>query len=76
MSERTKFGAGRRALAGALLGTLALLTSGCARPVASGTEAAVCDALRADLPTWSRQDTERSRIEGARFVATFDAVCG
>lgn len=54
-----------------------MMLTGCSETVGgSATEAAVCDELRRDLPSWSTQDTEQSRMEGARFVATFEAVCG
>lgn len=55
--------------------SLSILTSACAAPVASGTDAAVCRELRRALPSWSRQDTEQSREEGARFIAVFEAAC-
>lgn len=62
--------------AGAILLTLAALTSACAKQGGSETEAAICRELRAALPTWSAQDTARSKEKGARFVAVFGAACG
>lgn len=56
------------------LGVLTL-TSGCAITGGSETEAAICDELRASLPTWSRRDTEKSKAEGAAFLDVFEAVC-
>jgi hypothetical protein len=49
--------------------------TGCARPDASATDAAVCRELRAALPTWSRADTDQSKREGADFLAVFNAAC-
>ncbi len=40
-----------------------------------GTGAA-CDALRPALPTYSTNDTEQSKREGATFLDVFDATCG
>jgi hypothetical protein len=54
---------------GAMLWMIAGLTSG------SETEAAICRDLRAAPPTWSTRDTERSKEEGARFVAVFETAC-
>jgi hypothetical protein len=56
---------------------LAMLTlmTGCANTGGSETEAAICDELRASLPTWSRRDTEQSKAEGAAFLDVFNAVC-
>ena len=51
------------------------LTSACASTGGSETEAAICDELRASLPTWSRRDTEQSKAEGAAFLDVFEAVC-
>ena len=62
----------------ALTVTLALLTSGCANVVASGTtetERTICRELREALPTWSSQDTLQSREEGDKFLTVFEAVC-
>ena len=61
---------------GAMLLTLAALTSACATPGGSETERAICRELRAALPTWSARDTAQSKDEGARFVAVFEAACG
>ena len=61
---------------GMLMGLAMLtLTSGCAITGGSETEAAICDELRASLPTWSRRDTEQSKAEGAAFLDVFEAVC-
>ena len=51
-----------------------MLTANCS---GSGNfaETAVCDELRADLPSYSRADTLQSKTEGARFLTTFAAVC-
>jgi len=51
------------------------LTSACANTGGSETEAAICDELRASLPTWSRSDTDQSKAEGAAFLDVFGAVC-
>ena len=51
------------------------LTSGCAITGGSETEAAICDELKASLPTWSRRDTEQSKAEGAAFLDVFNAIC-
>lgn len=59
---------------GLLILVLTLLT-GCDVPGGSATSSAICDELRADLPTWSPKDTAQSLGEGARFVTTFNAVC-
>lgn len=53
---------------------LAMLMTGCASTGTSETESA-CDAMRPYLPTWSSQDTEQSKNEGARFLDVFKAVC-
>ena len=80
MLKRTKSGRrtsenGRR-WRGMLTGLAMLtLTSGCATTGGSETEAAICDELRASLPTWSRSDTEQSKAEGAAFLDVFEAVC-
>jgi hypothetical protein len=50
--------------------------SGCTVTGGSETETAICDELRRDLPTYSRQDTQQSRDEGAQFLDVFNAVCG
>lgn len=60
----------------ALLMTLALtLLTACVKPGGSETEAAICRELRADLPTYSRDDTPETVRTGARFVGTFNALC-
>lgn len=58
-----------------LLLTLLPLMSACASSVPSVTEQTVCHELRTDLPTYSSKDTEQSKQEGARFLATFHAIC-
>ena len=50
-----------------------LLLAGCTT-TGPGTGAA-CDALRPALPTWSRDDTEQSKREGATFLDVFNATC-
>lgn len=52
------------------------LTSACATTGGSETERAICDELRASLPSWSGGDTVQSRTEGADFLDVFEAVCG
>ena len=80
MSKLTKGGrraseTGRR-WRGMLTGLAMLtLTSACASTGGSETEAAICDELRASLPSWSRRDTEQSKAEGAAFLDVFEAVC-
>ena len=80
MLRRTKSGrraseTGRR-WRGMLTGLAMLtLTSGCATTGGSETETAICDELRASLPSWSRLDTEQSKAEGAAFLDVFEAVC-
>ena len=53
---------------------IAVLLSGCTT-TQPGTGAA-CDALRPTLPTWSTNDTEQSKREGATFLDVFNATCG
>ena len=72
MTGRAKSGRGLM-LPAAMLGVV--LLTGCTRPGASETETALCREMRADLPTWSRRDTPESLSAGARFVATFNAIC-
>ena len=80
MSRLTRHGrrtseSGRR-WRGMLMGlAMLILTSACASTGGSETEAAICDELRASLPTWSRSDTEQSKAEGAAFLDVFEAVC-
>ena len=72
---RRTFETGRR-WRGMLTGLAMLtLTSACTSTGGSETEAAICDELRASLPTWSRRDTEQSKAEGAAFLDVFEAVC-
>lgn len=83
-NEQVTFGSGRRKRR-AMLTALAvmMLTTACGRmggsetsvPAASVSERTVCAELAQRLPSWSRDDTEQSRIEGARFIDTFHAVC-
>lgn len=58
-----------------MLTASATLLASCASVGGSVTEATICAELRADLPSWSSQDTPQSVAEGARFVATFEALC-
>lgn len=58
-----------------LLLTAVMLTSACATTAGSETERTICRELRVVLPTWSSSDTEQSRVEGARFLDVFEAVC-
>lgn len=75
MSVRRKSMSGPLTLASVMMA--AALTSGCETTTAgSATETAICAELRASLPTWSAQDTERSKREGANFLDVFKAVCG
>lgn len=60
--------------AGLMIGALTLST-GCMTPGASETERTICRELRADLPTWSRQDTPATLAAGARFISVFEEVC-
>ena len=64
--------AGRAAV---ILPIVLLMLAGCAtrRPA---PPAAICDAIRPALPTWSGKDTERSRREAARFLDVWNEVCG
>ena len=61
--------------AAVILPIVLLMLAGCAtrRPA---PPAAVCDATRPALPTWSGKDTERSRREAARFPDVWHEVCG
>lgn len=60
----------------ALMMLAAMLLTGCVRPGGSETEQTICRELRRDLPTWSQRDTPETLASGARFVVTFEAVCG
>ena len=82
--EQVTFRSGRRKRRVMLTGlAVMMLTTACGRmggsetdtPVASVSERTVCAELARRLPSWSRDDTEQSRIEGARFIDTFHAVC-
>lgn len=61
-----------------LILTIGLLLTGCETtiPAVSETEATLCRELRADLPTYSRQDTTETLEAGLRFLDVFAAVCG
>lgn len=84
-NEQVTFESGRRKRRGMLTGLVAamMLTTACGRmggsetdtPAASISERAICAELAQRLPSWSRDDTEQSRIEGARFIDTFHAIC-
>lgn len=75
----------RRKRRGMLMGLTAamLLTTACGRgggsetsiPAASVSERTICAELAQGLPSWSRDDTEQSRIEGARYIDRFHAIC-
>lgn len=52
---------------------LILVVSGCVKTVGSGTEA-VC-SLQKDLPTVSREDTDRTIIEVDNFTEKFLRAC-
>jgi hypothetical protein len=58
-----------------LLLMVATLTTGCESKGGSETERAICKELWRDLPTWSPQDTEESKRQGADFIETFEAIC-
>jgi len=64
----------RPRLSACLAACLALLGA-CSPTPPPAPSKAVCDALRASLPTWSPQDTERTKEEAARFLEVWDAVC-
>ena len=55
---------------------LLTLMPGCAATGHSATEKSLCSELRADLPSYSRRDTDQTKAEGVRFLATFHAICG
>ncbi|CAB5220455.1 hypothetical protein UFOVP233_81 [uncultured Caudovirales phage] len=55
---------------------LLTLMPGCAATGRSATETAMCNEMRADLPSYSRHDTDQTKAEGLRFLATFHAICG
>ncbi len=57
-----------------VMAAVLLTLTACTPPVHTPADA-ICDGLRPALPTWSRQDTERSKIEGARFLDVWHAVC-
>ncbi len=58
-------------LAIALLATLAMLSSGCARSAGSATIDQIGAELNAVLPTVSARDTERTISENATFREVF-----
>ena len=83
-NEQSTFESGRRKRRVMLMALAALtLTTACGRmggsetdtPAASVSERTICAELAQRLPSWSRDDTEQSRIEGARFIDTFHAIC-
>lgn len=55
--------------------TIVALMTGCTSMGGSVTERTICTELRRDLPTWSTQDTEQSKRQGADFIETFNAIC-
>ena len=84
-NEQSTFRSGRRkrrVMLTALAGVM-MLTTACGHvggyetdtPAASVSERTICAELAQRLPSWSRDDTEQSRIEGARFIDTFHAIC-
>lgn len=56
--------------------TFALVTNSCAISGISETERTICRELRADLPTASTADTERTKQELAGFLDVYYAICG
>ncbi|RRH70039.1 hypothetical protein [Falsigemmobacter faecalis] len=60
---------------GLMLGAV-MLSASCAMQGGSETERSICRELRADLPSYSRQDTAQTLEEGARFQLVFAGVCG
>ena len=70
MTRRARM-TGRAAM---ILPIILLLQAGCAT-TRSVPPAAVCDAIRPALPTWSGKDTERSKRQGARFLDVWQEVC-
>lgn len=83
--ERNKSESGRRKRRVMLIGLTAvmMLTTACGRgggsetsvPAASVSERTICAELAQGLPSWSRDDTEQSRIEGARYIDRFHMIC-
>ncbi|RRH71281.1 hypothetical protein [Falsigemmobacter faecalis] len=55
---------------------VATLPAFCAMQGGSETERSICRELRADLPSYSQQDTAQTLEEGARFQLVFAGVCG
>lgn len=55
---------------------LVILTSGCVTTAGLETERTICRELRNSLPSYSAQDTEQTKQEGADFLDVFGAVCG
>lgn len=60
-----------------VLSLLTILSACSEKPAASATDTSrtICRELRADLPSWSRNDTAETLASGARFVTVFNAVC-
>lgn len=75
MNAQTKSGTLQTARA-ALMMLVLIPLAACVKPGGSATEVAICRELRADLPTWSSQDTAETLATGAQFVAVFEGVCG
>lgn len=84
-NEQSTFESGRRKRRVMLTGLVAamMLTTACGRgggsetsvPAASVSERTICAELAQGLPSWSRNDTEQTRIEGARFIDRFHMIC-
>lgn len=56
---------------------LVMLMSSCANAENSGIETkTACKELGVDLPSASKQDTQQTKEEIARYLKTFEAVCG
>jgi hypothetical protein len=76
MNRHNTFGVGPKLLVSVLTVTL---LSGCAKlesyVTKSQTTEAVCQELRADLPSYSAADTEQTITEGADFILLFQEVC-
>lgn len=44
-------------------------------PVVTESERTLCRELRADLPTWSAEDTPETLADGSRFIEVFEGLC-
>jgi|GEM_PF-2329629 len=64
-----------RPVRGLMLGAV-MLSASCTMQGGSETERSICRELRADLPSYSRQDTAQTLEEAARFQLVFSGVCG